>query len=238
MTAAAARAQGIAPKSGGMLTSLLTPEPAIPIPGVNSQSPALLVQSKIYQSLLQFTPKLDPLPLPAKSWSLSDDKKTWTFQLQDNVKFHDGTPMTADNVIFSTMKFHFTLAPRARAVFQNIDTATAPDPRAVVMTLKEPFEPFLLMFDVAATAIMPKHIYDTEAADIAALATAFRNNPANQKPIGTGPFQFVEWQRGNFIQRKKSTSTGNPASPPSMALPTASCPTARAVRSRCRSARS
>ena len=141
----------------------------------------------MYQSLLEFSPTLEPKPLLAKSWSLSDDKKTWTFQLQDNVKFHDGTPMTADDVIFSIMKFHFTLAPRARGVFSNIDTATAPDPHTVVLTLKEPFEPFLLMFDVTATAIMPKHIYDQPGAD----AAAYRNNPANQKPVGTGPFQFV-----------------------------------------------
>ena len=212
MTLNQARAQGITPKTGGTLTSLLTPEPAILIPGVNSQAPALLVQSKMYQSLLSFSPTLEPGPLLAKSWSLSDDKKSWTFKLQENVKFHDGTPMTADDVIFSIMKFHFTLAPRARAVFQNIDTATAPDPHTVVITLKEPFEPFLLMFDVTATAIMPKHIYDTEG-DAAALATAFRNNPANQKPVGTGPFQFVEWQRGNYIQLKKFDGYWKPGQP-------------------------
>ena len=203
-----ARAQ-VTPKAGGTLSSLLTPEPAILIPGVNSQAPSLLVQSKMYQSLREFSPTLDPKPLLAKSWSLSDDKKTWTFQLQDNVKFHDGTPMTADDVIFSIMKFHFTLAPRARGVFSNIDTATAPDPHTVVLTLKEPFEPFLLMFDVTATAIMPKHIYDLPGAD----AASYRNNPANQAPVGTGPFQFVEWQRGNFIRLKKFDAYWKPGEP-------------------------
>ncbi len=111
MTLEQARAQGVTPKTGGTLTSLLTPEPAILIPGVNSQAPSLLVQSKMYQSLLEFSPTLEPKPLLAKSWTLSDDKKTWTFHLQENVKFHDGQPMTADDVIFSIMKFHFALAP-------------------------------------------------------------------------------------------------------------------------------
>ena len=208
LTLDTAHAQGAA-KPGGTLTSLLTPEPAILIPGVNSQAPSLLVQSKVYQSLLEFSPTLEPKPLLAKSWTVSGDKKTYTFQLQDNVKFHDGEPMTADDVIFSIMKFHFTLAPRARGVFSNIDTATAPDPHTVVLTLKEPFEPFLLMFDVTATAIMPKHIYDTPGAD----AAAYRNNPANQKPIGTGPFEFVEWQRGNFIQLKKFAAYWKPSQP-------------------------
>ncbi len=202
-------AQGVTAKPGGTLSSLLTPEPAILIPGVNSQAPSLLVQSKMYQSLLEFSPTLEPKPLLAKSWALSDDKKTYTFHLQENVRFHDGQPMTADDVIFSIMKFHFTLAPRARGVFSNIDTAAAPDPHTVVLTLKEPFEPFLLMFDVTATAIMPKHIYDTPGAD----AASYRNNPANQKPIGTGPFEFVEWQRGNFIQLKKFDGYWKPGQP-------------------------
>ncbi len=199
-----AAAQTAGAKRGGTLTSLLTPEPAILIPGVNSQSPSLLVQSKIYQSLLEFSPTLEPKPLLAKSWELSDDKRTWTFKLQDNVVFHDGTPMTADDVIFSIMKFHFTLAPRARGVFSNIKEATAPDPHTVVLTLTDPFEPFLLMFDVTATAIMPKHIYD---------GTDYRNNPANQTPVGTGAFQFVEWQRGNFIRLKRFDKYWKPGQP-------------------------
>ncbi len=118
--------------------------------------------------------------------------------------FHDGTPMTADDVIFSIMKFHFTLAPRARGVFSNIKEATAPDPHTVVLTLTDPFEPFLLMFDVTATAIMPKHIYD---------GTDYRNNPANQTPVGTGAFQFVEWQRGNFIRLKRFDKYWKPGQP-------------------------
>ena len=73
-----------------------------------------------------------------------------------------------------------------------------------MFTLNAPFEPFLLMFDVTACAIVPKHIYD---------GTDYRTNPANQKPIGTGPFQFVEWQRGNFIRMKKFDDYWKPGQP-------------------------
>ena len=197
------------PKRGGTLTSLLTPEPPILIPGVNSQGPTLIVISKIYQSLLEFSPTLEPKPLLAKSWDLSPDKKTYTFHLQDNVKFHDGHPMTADDVIFSVMKFHYQLAPRARGVFSNIKEATAPDPHTVVFTLTDAFEPFLLMFDVTAVAIMPKHIYDAPGAGVA----EYRNNPANQTPIGTGPFQFAEWPRGQFIRLKRFADYWKPGQP-------------------------
>ncbi len=133
MTLAQARAQGITPKRGGTLTSMLTPEPAILILGVNGQAPTLICASKIYQSLLTFSPTLEPQPLLAKSWALSDDKKTYTFKLQENVKWHDGQPMTADDVVFSVMKFHFTLSPRARGVFAKIKSAgrTRPAHRAI-----------------------------------------------------------------------------------------------------------
>ena len=120
------------------------------------------------------------------------------------MKFHDGHPMTADDVIFSITKFHTELSPRARPIFSKIKEATAPDPHTVVLTLATPFEPFLLMFDVTACAIVPKHIYD---------GTDYRTNPANQNPIGTGPFQFVEWQRGNFIRMKRFDDYWVPGQP-------------------------
>ena len=206
-----ARAQGVTPKRGGTLTSLLNPEPAVLIMGVNNQAPTLICGSKIYQGLFEYGFDLAPRPLLAKSWELSDDKRTYTFHLQEGVTFHDGQPMTADDVIFSIMKFHFELAPRARSVFAKIKTATAPDPHTVVLTLGEPFEPFLLMFDVTTVAIMPKHIYDVPGPSGG--ASDYRNNPANQHPVGTGAFQFVEWQRGSFIRLKRYDKYWKPGQP-------------------------
>ena len=204
MSLAEAQAQGVTPKRGGTLNALLTPEPAILIMGVNNQAPTLVVGSKIFQGLIKYGPKLEPLPELAKSWELSDDKKTYTFHLQPNVTFHDGKPFTADDVIFSIMKFHMELAPRARSIFQKIKETTAPDPLTVKLTLDAPFDPFLLMFDATTCCIMPKHLY--EGADL-------RNAPANQKPTGTGPFQFVEFQRGSFIRLKRYDAYWKPGQP-------------------------
>ncbi len=204
MTVAQARAQGVAPKRGGTLTSIVTPEPPVLVLGVNSQGPTLIVASKIYQGLLKYAPDLTPLPELAKSWTLSEDRRTYTFTLQDGVTFHDGKPMTSDDVIFSIMKFHLELSPRARSVFAKIKEAVAPDPQTVKLTLDSPFEPFLLMFDVTTTAIVPKHVFD---------GTDFRTNPMNQTPIGTGPFKFVEWQRGNFIRLRRHETYWKPGQP-------------------------
>ena len=191
ITLGQARAQGVQPKRGGVLTTILTPEPPILVMGVNNQGPTLIAASKMFQGLLKFSSKLEPMPELAQSWSLSDDKLTYTFKLQPDVKWHDGKPFTADDVVFSIMKFHMELSPRARGVFAKIKDAKAPDAHTVTLTLDAPFEPFLLMFDATGCPMVAKHIYD---------GTDFRNNPANQKPVGTGPFKFGEWQRGNFIR--------------------------------------
>ena len=204
MTLAEAQAQGVAPKRGGTLNTVLTPEPPVLILGVNSQGPTLICASKIYQGLVKFSPTLEVLPELAKSWELSDDKRTYTFHLQEGVTFHDGKPFTADDVVFSITKFHMELSPRARGIFAKIKEATAPDPLTVKLTLDTPFDPFLLMFDVTTVAMMPKHIYE---------GTDYRTNPANQTPIGTGPFRFMEWQRGNFIRLRRYDGYWKPGQP-------------------------
>ncbi len=209
MTLTQARAQGVTPKRGGTLTTLLTPEPPVLILGVNSQGPTLIAASKIYQGLLKYSPTLEPLPQLAKAWSISTDRRTYTFTLQDGVTWHDGTPMTAGDVLFSIMQFHMELSPRSRAVFNRIKAATSPDPHTVLLTLDAPFEPFLLMFDVTTTAIVPKHVYDAPGAT----AAEYRNNPGNQTPIGTGPFKFAEWQRGNFIRLVRHDKYWKPDQP-------------------------
>ncbi len=178
-------------RKGGTLTMMITPEPPLLILGVNNQGPTLIVGSKIYEGLLTFSAKLDARPGLAKSWSVSPDGLTYVFNLQSGVTWHDGKPFSADDAVFSIMKFHMEVSPRSRAIFQRIDSCVAGDANTLVIKLKAPFEPFLLMFDSTTCAIVPKHIYD---------GTDYRNNPANQTPIGTGPFRFGEWQRGNFIK--------------------------------------
>ncbi|MBV1798633.1 ABC transporter substrate-binding protein [Siccirubricoccus sp. G192] len=199
-----ALAQGVTPRRGGTLATILTPEPPVLQIGVNNQGPTIVAATKMFQGLLTFTPKLEPIPLLAKSWTVSPDKREYTFRLQENVKFHDGRPMTADDVIFSIMRFHMDLAPRARAIFQMIETATAPDPHTVRLVLKQPFEPFLLMLDASASAIVPKHLFDGQD---------FRTAPAVQRPVGTGPFRFAEWQRGNFIRLERFDDYWKPGQP-------------------------
>jgi peptide/nickel transport system substrate-binding protein len=204
MRASDALAQGVAPRRGGTLQTILSPEPPVLQIGVNNQGPTLVAAPKMFQGLMTFSPTLEPIPVLAKSWTISDDGKEYVFRLQENVKFHDGRPMTADDVVFSITKFHMELAPRARAIFSLIDTCVAADPHTVRITLKQAFQPFVLMFDISACAIVPKHLFDGQD---------FRTAPAVQRPVGTGPFKFTEWQRGNFIRMDRFDDYWKPGQP-------------------------
>ena len=197
-------AQGIQPKRGGMLTTIVNPEPPVLHIGVNNQAPTLIVGGKIFQGLLRYDAKLNPLPELAKSWEVSADGLEYTFHLQENVKFHDGQPMTAEDVVFSIMKFHMEVSPRARGVFARIKEGVAVNPTTAKFVLSAPFEPFLLMFDVTVSAIVPKHLFEGQD---------FRQAPAVSKPVGTGPFRFVEWQRGNFIRLERFADYWKPNQP-------------------------
>lgn len=199
-----ALAQGITPRRGGTLQMMLTPEPPVLQIGVNQQGPTLAAAPKMFQGLVTFSPTLEPLPLLAKSWTISPDGKEYVFSLQENVKWHDGQPFTADDVVFSIMKFHTELSPRARAIFTLIETCEAKDPLTVRIVLKQAFQPFMLMFDATAAAIVPKHLFD---------GRDYRTAPAVQHPIGTGPFKFTEWQRGNFVRMDRFDDYWKPGQP-------------------------
>src|SRR5260370_33628675 len=88
-------ASAFAQSRGGTLNMLLTPEPPILMMGINQQGPTQTVGGKIYQGLLTYDFDLKPIPSLAKSWTVSPDGLTYTFKLQQNVKWHDGKPLTA-----------------------------------------------------------------------------------------------------------------------------------------------
>ncbi|WP_144108982.1 ABC transporter substrate-binding protein [Paraburkholderia sp. BCC1886] len=176
---------------GGVLNSILQPEPPMLNLAVNQQTPTQTVSGKIFLSLLTYDFDLKPLPSLARSWEVSADALTYTFHLEPNVKWHDGQPFSATDVVYTATEFLPQTSPRARDIFGRCASITAPDANTVVFKLKEPFGPFLSAFDIANLPVMPRHIY---------AGTDVVKNPANLKPIGTGPFKFKEWVRGSHIQ--------------------------------------
>ncbi len=178
------------PKQGGTLNSTLWPEPPGIVIGIHLNAPTLLPSTKMFEGLLTYDFDLNPQPVLAESWEVSADGLTYTFKLRQNVKWHDGKPFTAQDVVYSLTKFIPEVHPRSAPTFKRAEV-TAPDDYTVVLTLKEPYGPMLRSFDAISAPIVPRHVYD--------VATPIRENPANRAPIGTGPFKFGEWRSGEYI---------------------------------------
>lgn len=182
------------PKMGGVINSVIQPEPPGLMLAQVQNGPTQMVSGNIYEGLLRYDQKLVPQPGLADSWTISEDRKTYTFKLHPGVTWHDGKPFTSADVLFSIEMLKQTHA-RARNNLVQLDKVEAPDALTVVFTLKQPFGPFLGIFEVGSMPMVPKHLYE---------GTDYKTNPNNNAPIGTGPFMFKEWKKGSFIHLVKN----------------------------------
>ncbi|GAA0988760.1 ABC transporter substrate-binding protein [Acrocarpospora macrocephala] len=128
--------------------------------------------------------------------------KTVTFTLRNDVKFHDGTPLTSEDVVYT---YQAVLDEKnnssIRGDFAAIESVQAPDPATVVFHLKYPYAPILQR---ATLGIVPKRLLDGQSLESAAF---------NTHPVGSGPFSFVSWTPGDKIVLKANPSYwgGTPA---------------------------
>ncbi len=173
-----------------VINTIVNPEPATLMIGLNQQAPTGLVASKIYQGLVRYDFDLNPMPCLASDWSVSADGLEYTFTIRDDVLWHDGTPMTVHDVIFTATEFLPQTNPRSRLILGKCASITASENNTVTFRLAAPFGPFLLAFDASTFPVLPAHLYE---------GTDFRSNPNNDTPIGTGPFKLAEWVRGSHI---------------------------------------
>ena len=199
MLALATAMQGAtAQTKGGTLSMIIQPEPPVLVTAINQQGPTQYVAGKIYESLLTYSHDLKPMPGLAKSWDMSSDGLSYTFHLNDGVTWHDGKPFTAEDVVFSLADMLPKTHARARVILNKyVESVERSGDLEVKITLKTPFPAFMLMFEPGFAPMMPKHVY---------AGTDYLTNPANQKPIGTGPFMFSEWKRGESIKLVRNPS--------------------------------
>ncbi|MDB5732240.1 MAG: peptide transporter substrate-binding protein [Variovorax sp.] len=176
------------------LNVALFPEPNALIAGAGSTGPAQMVIGNIYDGLLRFDDKLQPMPGLATEWSVSPDGMAYTFKLKEGVTWHDGKPFTADDVVFTADKLQRTLNPRVRVAMQSVASVKALDARTVEFRMAQPYAAFIGLLDVSSMPIAPKHL----------LGEMDLTKPLTGTPVGTGPFKFKEWQRGSFIQLVKN----------------------------------
>lgn len=143
------------------------------------------VNRLIFSGLVKFDSRGLPQPDLAESWGVSADGKVYNFTLRANAVWHDGQPVTSDDVIFTieAIKSPGSLFPQdIKDLWSQIQVKRLDD-KTFQFTLPEPFSPFL---DYAAFGVLPKHLLETVPAD--QLPTA----EFNLKPVGTGPYKFEE----------------------------------------------
>jgi peptide/nickel transport system substrate-binding protein len=125
------------------------------------------------------------MPSLSESWSLSKDGLTWEFVLRKNVRFHNGDPVTADDVKFSFERYRGASATMLKARVAGVDVV---DPLRVRFRLKEPWPDFLTFYATPATGagwIVPKK-YVEKVGD-----EGFK-----KAPVGAGPYKFVSYTPG------------------------------------------
>ena len=184
-----------AEKEGGTLVMIVQPEPPSLASFVSTSGPIGLMAPKIYEGLLDYDKDLKAVPALAKSWDVSEDGKTVTFNLNKGIKWHDGEPFTSADVQFSIMNVLSKVHPRGPNSFKEVTSIDTPDDHTAVFNLANPAPYMMRALSAYESPMVPKHLLegqDIKSSDIA------------NKPVGTGPFKFVEWKKGQYIRLDKN----------------------------------
>jgi peptide/nickel transport system substrate-binding protein len=152
--------------------------------------PSYELMGLTYDLLVENSPKdSSPAPGLADSWETSEDGLTWTFHLNKDAKWHDGKPVTSEDVAYTYQRILDEEQGLYIDQVRQIESIETPDEHTVVFKTKEPSVQMLNTY----VYILPKHIWEDVPADE---TKSFKNEPV----IGSGPFQAVEWKEGQFAR--------------------------------------
>lgn len=170
--------------------NVLVADPPTLVSAFNTALPLGMISTKMLEGLLTYDVDMNPSPSLATDWEVSEDGLTYTFTLRPDVRWHDGEPFTSRDVAFSAMEVWKEMHPRGRAIYRFLEEVETPDDLTAIFRLSEPSPVLLSALHAYESQILPAHIYE---------GTDIQENPANAAPIGTGPFRFVEWERGQYV---------------------------------------
>ena len=178
-----------APGYGGRFVYPLPIEPATLNFVTGTDQPSRSVTRLVGDSLVDHDREMRLVPRLAASWDWSTDGRVLTFHLRSGARFHDGTPVTSADVVYTYQR---VVDPKSRAIgrldsFLPVERVEAPDPLTVRVTYRAPFAPALEAWEVP---ILPLHLYAKDD---------FLRSPLNRAPIGSGPFRFASWEPGQRI---------------------------------------
>ena len=170
------------PVPGGSVVYGMTQDLASLDPHVDTDAGTRDVVFNLYEGLVKPTSDGGFIPAVASDYIISDDAKTYTFTLRDGITFHDGTPVTIEDVKYSIDRYA-EIQGESSAFSSLVDSVEVQDDKTLVVNLKESYSEFLPMMTIA---IIPKS----------------NENPAGN-PIGTGPFKYVSYTPGQNLELEK-----------------------------------
>jgi peptide/nickel transport system substrate-binding protein len=154
-------------------------------PRLAQDTSAFRLRELLYNGLVYIQPDYSPAPDVAESWENPDDQ-TWVFHLREGVTFHNGEELTAEDVkyTYDTILDESFNSP-SRAFYTPIQNVVVEDEYTVRFELDQPYGPFLSYMDMG---IVPREVVEE------------RGEEFGSNPVGTGPYQFVSWTRGDSIE--------------------------------------
>jgi peptide/nickel transport system substrate-binding protein len=185
----------LAQQSGGTMVMVTQPEPPNLASYLSTSGPIGQVSTKVYEGLITLGWDFEILPALARSWEIADDGLSITFALQDGVTWHDGEAFDSEDVAFSIMEVLREAHPRGGATLSVVEAVETPDPLTAVVRLSEPAPYLMVALNGYESPMLAKHVFE---------GTDIRANPTANAPIGTGPFKFVEWEKGQYVRLDKN----------------------------------
>lgn len=198
-------ASGNAPSRREIIDSRDQYDPRSLDPALSTDVPTGRAVGYVFDGLTRFQPDASVQPALAERWDVSADGSQYTFHLRRGVKFHDGAPFTAHNVVSSWKRALNPATKSGAAQFlfpikgarefnagksSTLEGVVARDDSTLVVTLTEPLAIFTKMLAMPVAAVVPEQI------------------PANfgEHPIGTGPWKLVEWKHDDYLLFSRNQS--------------------------------
>ena len=172
-------------KIGDTITlGLVAEPPSLDFTTTDGAATPQVLLDNIYETLVKVDDKGKIVPALAKSWKVSEDRLTYTFDLVDNAKFTNGKAFTADDAAFSINRVKNDWTISLKKSFDVVTSATATSPTELTVVLAHPSNDWLYRMTTRLGATMTPD----GVADLA------------NTPVGTGPYKFAKWTRGTSIE--------------------------------------